>query len=119
MFDESNRYLVRKQLSETLRATIAQKLVFSERYQKRYPACEIMVVTSTIKDYINKDNTDEIYSLLSDNTIDNMISLNTSLAQLVEKDYISQEEALQNSDDEPALEKIFRGVYQGTKAYYE
>ena len=119
MFDESNRYLIRKQLSETLRSTIAQKLVYSEKDNKRYPACEIMVVTSTIRDYINKDNTDEIYELLQDNTIDNMISLNTSLAMLVDKNYISQEEALQNSNDESELEKVFRGVYQGTKAYYE
>lgn len=119
MFEESNRFLIRKQLAETLRATIAQKLVYSEDSQKRYPACEIMVVTSTIKDYINKDNTDEIYNLLRDNTIDNMISMNTSLAMLAEKGYISEEEALKNSNDEAELEKIFRGIYQGTKAYYE
>lgn len=119
MFDESNRYLIRKQLSETLRATIAQKLVFSEQLQKRFPACEIMVVTSTIKDYINKDNNDEIYELLRDNTVDNMISMNMSLAILTEKGCISQEEALHSSNDESELEKIFRGVYQGTKAYYE
>lgn len=119
MFDESNRYLIRKQLSETLRATIAQKLVYSEKEDKRFPACEIMVVTSTIKDYINKENTEEIYSLLSDNTVDDMISMNTSLAILTDKGLISQEEALENSNDEQELEKIFRGVYQGTKAYYE
>ena len=119
MFDESNRYLVRKQLSETLRATIAQKLVYSEAEGKRYPACEIMVVTSTIKDYINKDNADEIYELLRDNTVDNMISMNTSLAILKEKGFISEEEALNNSNDEAELEKMFRGIYQGTRAYYE
>ena len=119
MFDESNRYLIRKQLAETLRATIAQKLVYSEQEQKRFPACEIMVVTSTIKDYITKDNTDEIYELLRDNTVDDMISMNSSLALLTDRGLISQEEALANSNDEQELEKIFRGVYQGTKAYYE
>lgn len=119
MFEESNRFLIRKQLAETLRATIAQKLVYSEDSKKRYPACEIMVVTSTIKDYINKDNTDEIYNLLRDNTVDNMISMNTSLAILTEKGCITEEEALENSNDEAELEKIFRGIYQGTKAYYE
>ena len=119
MFEESNRYLIRKQLSETLRATIAQKLVYSEKEQKRFPACEIMVVTPTIKDYINKDNTDEIYELLRDNTIDNMISMNSSLAILSDKGFISQEQALEYSNDESELEKFFRGVYQGTKAYYE
>ena len=119
MFDESNRFIIRKQLSETLRATIAQKLVYSEAEKKRYPACEIMVVTSTIKDYITKDNTEEIYELLRDNTVDNMISMNTSLAVLTDRGFISEEEALNSSNDEAELEKMFRGVYQGTKAYYE
>jgi len=119
MFDESNRFLIRKQLSETLRATIAQKLVYSEQEDKRFPACEIMVVTSTIQDYINKDNTEAIYDLLSDNTVDNMISMNQSLALLRNRGLISEAEALENSNNEAELEKIFRGVYQGTKAYYE
>ena len=48
-----------------------------------------------------------------------MISMNTSLAILTDKGYISQEEALHSSNDEAELEKVFRGVYQGTKAYYE
>ena len=47
------------------------------------------------------------------------ISLNTSLAILAERGCISQQEALENSNDENELEKVFRGVYQGTKAYYE
>lgn len=119
MFDESNRTIIRRQIAETLRATIAQKLVYSEAKQKRFPACEIMVVTSTIKDYIQKDNVEAIYDILRDNTIDDMISMNISLARLVEDGLISQEEALANSNDESELEKVFRGVYQGTKSYYD
>ena len=119
MFDEANRYLVRKQLAETLRATIAQKLVYSEKLQKRFPACEVMVVTPTVKDYIIKDNLDEIYELLKENNLDEMISLNTSLYTLVTNETITQEEALKNSNDSAELEKLFRGVFLGTKAYYE
>ena len=119
MYEESNRYLIRKQLADTLRATIAQKLVYSKEKQRRYPACEIMVVTPTIRDYINKDQSDEIYNLLGDTTIDNMISLNTSLAKLEAQGLVSQEEALESSNDANELKKRFRGVFQGTKAYYE
>ena len=119
LFDESNRVLARKQLAETLRATIAQKLIYSHEHDKRYPACEIMVVTSTIRDYICKDKLDEIYALLSDINIDNMISLNNSLAMLVANGYISRDEALEASNDTVEIEKLFRGVYQGTKSYYE
>lgn len=119
LFDESNRDLARRQLAETLRATIAQKLVYSEKNQKRYPACEIMVVTPTIKDYINKDNTEEIYNLMAENSIDDMISMNASLAGLVANELVSEEEALDASNDKNELEKLFRGVYQGTRSYYE
>lgn len=119
MFEETNRDMVRKQLAETLRVTIAQKLVYSDENKKRYPACEIMVVTPAIKDYIIKNNVEEIYDLLRQNNVDNMVSLNVSLATLATNGYITQEEALKSSNDENELEKIFRGVYQGTKAYYE
>ena len=119
MYEEANRHLIRKQLSETLRATIAQKLIYSESKDTRYPACEIMVVTPTVKDYLVKDSTEEIYSLLRENNIDDMISLNTSLAILVDNGLISQKEAIDNSNDKNELEKIFRGAYLGTKTYYE
>ena len=119
MFEESNRPLVRKQLAETLRATIAQKLVYSEEHQKRFPACEVMVVTSTIKDYIIKDNTDEIYTILRDNNIDDMVSMNRSLVSLVDRGLITQEEALANSNDKSELDNFFKGAFQGSKSYYE
>ena len=119
MFEESNRSLIRKQLADTLRATIAQKLVYSESKQKRFPACEVMVVTPTIRDYIRKDQLDEIYQLINDNSIDDMISMNKSLSILVALGNLSQEEALAVSNDPNELEKLFRGAYQGTKSYYE
>lgn len=111
MFDESNRDLVRKQISETLRATVAQQLVYSEKNQKRYPACEIMVVTPTIKDYIVKDELEEIYSLVDSNTTEGMVSMNKSLANLVKDEKISQEEAMSASADPDDLSKVFRGAY--------
>ena len=119
MFEESNRPIIRQQLADTLRATIAQKLIYSEKNKNRYPACEIMVVTPAIRDYIIKGNIDAIYELLAENNIDDMTSLNASLASLVANNLISEKEALENSNDSNELEKIFRGVYQGTRAYYE
>ena len=56
---------------------------------------------------------------MTENNIDEMISMNASLAALVTNGLISEEEALDNSNDVTELEKIFRGVYQGTRTYYE
>lgn len=119
MFEESNRPLIRKQLAETLRATIAQKLLYSEEKQRRYPACEIMLVTPTIKDYIIKDNNEEIYKLLQQNNYDDMISMNQSLSTLVERGLVNEAEAIEASNDKEELQSLFNGVYRGTKNYYE
>jgi len=119
LFDEDSRNLARKQLAETLRATISQKLIYSEKEEKRFPACEVMVTTPAIRDYILKDNIDAIYELLKDNSYDNMVSLNVSLAILVNAGLITEEEALKNSNDVNELERIFKGAFKGTKAYYE
>ncbi|MCQ2739401.1 MAG: PilT/PilU family type 4a pilus ATPase [bacterium] len=119
MFEETKRDLVRKQLAETLRASIAQKLVYSNELNERYPACEVLVSTSTVKSYIEKNNLEEIYDLINDNNIDDMISMNSSLSKLVEQGRISKEEALEASNDSNALDKVFKGVFQGSKNYYE
>lgn len=111
MFDETHRSLARKRVAETLRATVAQKLVYSSAHDKRFPVCEIMIVTPTIKDYILKSNTEEIYKLVATNGSDGMCSLNQSLAALVSNELISPEEAMEHSNDENDLSKILRGVY--------
>ena len=41
------------------------------------------------------------------------------IRKLVAKGLITQDEALRNSNESNELEKIFRGVYQGTRAFYE
>ena len=51
MYEPEDRDSVRRQLAQTLRGTIAQKLVKKAVGNGRYPACEILVVTPTIKDF--------------------------------------------------------------------
>ena len=119
IFNESDRAVVRKQVAETLRATIAQKLVYSKENDKRYPACEILVVTPSVKDYIVRDNLEAIYGLIEETSYDSMITLNTSLTKLVSKGLISEDEAREHTNDRNDLEKLLRGVYTGTRASYE
>lgn len=115
MYEPEDRDTVRHQLAQTLRGTIAQKLVKRAVGNGRYPACEILVVTPTIKDLIIKNEIEGIYDLVRKGTFNDMITMNESLYKLVEAGAITKESALEASDDKNELEQFFRGVYRGTK----
>lgn len=115
MFEPQNREFVRSQVASILRGTIAQKLVNCKKGEGRYPACEILVATPTIKDFIIKDQLEQIYDLVKKGSFNDMLTLNMSLYKLFEKEIITQEEALANSDTKNELQQMFKGVYHGTK----
>lgn len=113
MFEPTDRDFIRLQLSKVLRGTISQKMLPLKKSGRR-PACEVLVVTSTVKDYIEKDNLEDVYELVKKGSFNNMITMNSSLFKLCEQDLIDQEVALSFSDNKNELQQMFRGVYHGT-----
>ena len=97
-----------------MRGTISQKLVNRKHGEGRHPACEILVSTPTVKDFIVKDELDQIYDLVKKGSFNDMLTMNMSLLKLVQKEVITQEEALDKSDNKNELQQMLRGVYQGT-----
>lgn len=114
MYDPKDRDNVRKQLAETLRGCVAQKLIPLKSGHGRIPACEIMVVTPTIKDFIIKDELEQIYDLVKKGSYNDMITMNMSLLQLIKEDLISKEVAVEVSDNKVEIEQMLRGAYHGT-----
>ena len=114
MFEPKDRDGVRKQLAETLKACVAQKLIPLKSGHGRIPACEIMVVTPTIKDFIIKDELEQIYDLVKKGSYNDMITMNMSLFQLIKEDLISKDIAIEASDNKVEIEQMLRGAYHGT-----
>lgn len=115
MFEPQNRQYIRSQIASVLRGTISQKLPLRTKGEGRIPACEIMVCTSTIKDFIIKDELDQVYELVKKGSFNDMLTLNMSLFKLVEKGLIDQDEALNTSYNKNELKQMIKGVYHGTK----
>ena len=78
-FEPGERNSVRQQLANTLRGTIAQKLVPTVDGDTRLPAPEILVVTPPVIDFIAKDELERAYELVKKGSYDNMITMNMSL----------------------------------------
>lgn len=114
MYEPSDREFVRGQLASILRGTVSQKLVPISNGAGRRPACEVLVVTPTVKDFIEKDKLEEIYELVKKGSFNNMITMNTSLYRLFEQDLITEDVAMTYSDNKNELQQMFRGVFHGT-----
>ena len=114
MFEPSDRDYVRQQLAAVLRGTISQKLLPLATSSGRRPACEVLVVTPTVKDFIEKDKLEDIYELVKKGSFNNMITMNTSLYSLFEQGFITEETAMAYSDNKNELQQMFRGVFHGT-----
>ena len=122
MFDPQDRDLIRDQLANTIRGIIAQKLVKVAHGSGRRPIVEIMISTPTIKDYIIKNKLDEIYDIMRTGS-DDMVTMNASLFNLLREGVITQEYALEASDNKNEFNQMLRGVFRGTENqgnnYYE
>lgn len=114
MFDPSDRDFVRKQLAQVLRGAVAQKLIPLSQGSGRKPACEVLVVTPTVKDFIEKDKLEDIYSLVKKGSFNNMITMNSSLYRMYQEGEITEDTAIDYSDNKIELQQMFRGVYHGT-----
>ncbi len=114
MFTPADRPFVRNQLAEILRGTVSQKLVPLAGGVGRRPACEILVVTSTIKDFIEKNELEQIYDLVKKGSFNNMITLNMSLYSMLQRGEITEDAALIASSNKNELKQMIRGVFHGT-----
>ena len=112
-FEPSDRDFVRRQVAETLRGVVAQKLVATADGKTRVPACEILTSTPTVKDFIIKDKLSDIYELVKSGAYNDMITMNMSLFKWYQKGIISEEEAIDKSDNVNELKQMFRGAYHG------
>ncbi len=113
-FNPSERDAVRSQFSEVFRGSISQRLLPLADGPGRIPAVEMLFLTSTIKDFIIKNELEEIYKLVQKGSYDDMITFNMSLYNLYKKGLITKETALANTDSPNELMHYIRGAYSGS-----
>lgn len=113
-YEPKDRDSIKKQIAEALRGTISQRLIPRMDKPGRIPACEILVNTPTVKDFILRDSLEQIYDLVKKGNFNEMISLNLSLFNLYKNGIISKENALYFSDNKIELQQYLRGAFHGT-----
>jgi Tfp pilus assembly ATPase PilU len=91
--------------------SISQRLVKRSSGKGRIAINEIMMVTSTIRDYIRKNELEAIYELMASGFNDDNVSLNRALYQAFQNKDISYEDALETSENKQEFMLMVRGMY--------
>jgi twitching motility protein PilT len=92
---------IRYLLASTLQAVISQRLVADADGLRRFPACEIMIATSTIRDYIrDPEKTVMIRQAIQEGFVQyQMQTFDQSLMQLYKESKVTLETAMQASSN--------------------
>jgi twitching motility protein PilT len=92
-FPAANQPQIRQQLSLALLAVVAQQLVPSPT-GVRYPAVEILMASSGVRNLIRKGEDHQLYSAISTSRNAGMITMEQSLADMVRSGRITAEIAV-------------------------
>jgi twitching motility protein PilT len=93
-FPAGNQPQIRQQISLALLAVIAQQLIPSANERERYPAVEIMIATHAVRNLIRRGEDHQIHTAIGTGRADGMITMEQSLAELVNAGKISRDTAL-------------------------
>jgi twitching motility protein PilT len=105
---------IRMQMSQLLKGIVSMRLVPRSDGPGRVPACEIMLLTPTIKKYISEGKINQLVPLIEDNRALGMCSFNQSLAEWLKKSVISRESAMAYASNPDELTLKLRNILPGS-----
>ncbi len=114
LFEDSASKLLLQRVVNTLRAIISQKLL-PKAQGGLAVAVEIMSATPAVSDYLLKNQFDDIYSLMQKSKSPSLATMNSSIYGLLRQGIITQDTALDYSDNKIEIEQMIRGIYHGAK----
>lgn len=108
VFPPHQQEQIRVQLSFVLQAVFAQQLVAAASGTGRVLACEVMVVTSAVRNLIREQKIEQILMTMQTGGKYGMITMNQALADLYRKQKITYQEAINRSMDPEDLKKLLQ-----------
>lgn len=105
VFPEARQQQIRLQLSTTLKAVLSQQLLVRKGGKGRAAACEVMVVTSAIKNLIREGKTPQMASSMLASSNEGSLTMDNCLINMVKKDIITPETAAEAANDRDYLSK--------------
>ena len=113
-FPQNEHEFLRSSLSNSLKAICAQRLipanVDATGGSKAVPATEVLLNNATVRERIREGHDEDIPAIINGSMLEGMRSFTHSIAELVEKEYISIDNAMEAAPNREALSSRLKGV---------
>ncbi|MFA6349328.1 MAG: PilT/PilU family type 4a pilus ATPase [Candidatus Omnitrophota bacterium] len=113
LFPPHQHQQLRVQLSYLLKGVISLRLVPRKEGSGRLPAEEVMLLTPTISRLIREGKSWEIQKFIEEGSVFGMQSFNQSLIKMLREGKITEENAMDFSDDKDEFALALRGIKRG------
>jgi len=112
-FPQDERSFVRGSLAGTLKAICAQRLLPANADVAGVPvvpACEVLLSSPTVRELIRDERDSDLPAVVSNSRSDGMQSFTQALSELVEKEWITVQTAMDYAPNRDALKSMLKGV---------
>ncbi len=109
-FPREEHAFIRSSLAASLRAIMSQRLLPGIEPDSRYPATEVLLGNSLVEKKILEEEDDDFPAILVSCHEEGMRSFNHSLCELVNRELVSRDTALDVSPNREALMSMFKGI---------
>ncbi|MEI7668352.1 MAG: ATPase, T2SS/T4P/T4SS family, partial [Erysipelotrichaceae bacterium] len=110
VFPPHQQAQIRTQLASSLQGVISQELVPLEGGKGRIAVHEILIMTDAVGNLIRENKIVQINSVIQTGMRVGMCTLDGSLVNLIRKNLISMDTALEYTNDPEALKRLLRNV---------
>ena len=109
-FPREEHTFIRSSLANSLRAIMCQKLVPGVEAHTQFPTTEVLLRNSTVRDKIIHEEDEDIPAIISQCEQEGMRSFTSSLCELIEKDLVHYDTAMEYAPSREALASAVKGI---------
>ncbi|MHC4696783.1 MAG: type IV pilus twitching motility protein PilT [Planctomycetota bacterium] len=113
-FPRSEHGFIRSSLANSLKAIMCQRLVPGIDESKRFPATEVLLTNSTVRDKIIREEDEDIPAIITGCREEGMRSFTCSLCELVEEEKVHYDAALEYAPNREAFTSAVKGISMTT-----
>jgi twitching motility protein PilT len=109
-FDRTEHSFIRSSLANSLRGILCQRLIPGIEEGRRYPATEVLLMNSIVKDRILHEEDEDLPAILHQCREEGMREYNHSLCELVRQERILRAVAMDYAPSREALSSALKGI---------